>query len=251
MTTNFLRYSRYYDLLYKGKNYKAETDYVLEQLRPYLSDGAHLLELGCGTGGHAESFCNAGYQVTGIDRSADMIEQAMQKKIPGFTSLVADITSFSTPQRYEAAFSLFHVVGYLTTNAALSACFKATFEHLKPGGVFCFDCWYGPGVLHELPGPRVRKLYDEGLKLIRTATPMLHVEQNVVEVQYDVQVNHLQSGQSETLQETHFMRYFTIPEVHWIAEQAGFTVLKTEEFLTSATAGINTWNLFVMLQKAG
>ena len=249
MTSNFLRYSRYYDLLYKEKNYKAEADYVLEQLRPCLSDGAQLLELGCGTGGHAEPFCNAGYRVTGIDRSADMIEQAMQKEIPGFTALVTDITSFNTPQRYEAAFSLFHVIGYLTTNADLAACFKTTFEHLKPGGVFCFDCWYGPAVLHELPGTRIKKLYDEGLELIRTATPVLHVEQNVVEVQYDIQVNHLQSGQSETLQETHFMRYFTIPEIYWIAEQAGFTVLKTEEFLTSGNAGLNTWNLFVMLQK--
>lgn len=249
LTSNFLRYSRYYDLFYRDKNYQAETDWVASQLRPYVPAGAQLLELGCGTGGHAEPFCRQGYRVTGIDRSADMIEQAKGKGITGFATQMADITSFSLPQQFDAAYSLFHVISYLATNAALASCFKATYDHLKPGGIFCFDCWYGPAVMHELPGTRVKKLYDGDLELVRTAEPVMHIEENVVEVRYDVQINHLQSGQSESVRETHHMRYFTIPEIYWIAAQTGFTVLKTGEFLTSEKTTLNTWNLFVMLQK--
>ena len=249
MTTNFLRYSRYYDLFYKDKNYQAEADYVRRQLNPYIPEGACLLELGCGTGGHAAPICQAGYQVTGIDRSAYMLEQAEAKKIPGFNTLLADITSFSLPRQYDGAYSLFHVVSYLTTNASLSACFQTVHDHLKPGGVFCFDCWYGPAVLHELPGMRVRKLVEGELELTRTATPVLHIGRNVVEVKYDLEINAAQEGAPETVQETHFMRYFTIPEIEWIASQTGFAIVKAEEFMTSEKPGLNSWNLFVVLQK--
>ncbi|MBE7170971.1 MAG: class I SAM-dependent methyltransferase [Williamsia sp.] len=249
MTSNFLRYSQYYDLFYKDKNYKAEADYVIEQLRPYLPVEADVLELGCGTGGHAEPFCQAGYRVTGIDRSEEMIRQAKEKRIPNFSTLLADITSFSLPQQFDGAFSLFHVISYLTTNAMLAACFKTVAYHLKPGGVFCFDCWYGPAVIHELPATRIRKIIHGELELTRTAKPVLHIEQNVVEVQYDIQIDHTGNKESEGVQETHFMRYFTIPEIEWIAEQTGFKVLKAEEFMTSENTTLNTWNLFVLLQK--
>lgn len=250
MTNNFLRYSRYYDLFYKDKNYKAEAEYVCNQLQPYLPAQAQLLELGCGTGGHAAPICQAGYQVTGIDRSAHMLEQAESKKIEGFSTLLSDITSFSLPRQYDGAYSLFHVISYLTTNKSLSSCFKTVYDHLKAGGVFCFDCWYGPAVMHELPGTRVRKLMDGELELTRTATPVMHIEKNVVEVQYDLQINHPDKSAPEMVQETHFMRYFTIPEIEWIAAQAGFTIVRTGEFMTSQKTSLNTWNLFVVLQKA-
>lgn len=250
MTTNFLRYSQYYDLFYKEKNYIAEFQYIRKQLSTYIPDGAHLLELGCGTGKHAEHFCSAGYTVTGIDSSTEMIEQARSKQISGFSAIHNNITSYTIAEKFDAAFSLFHVISYLTTNAELSACFTRTFDHIKPGGIFCFDCWYGPAVLHELPATRVKKLYDHDLELTRVARPVIDIEKNVVQVAYEITVNDTKSGMLNTVKEDHFMRYFTIPEIQWIAEHAGFTMLKAEEYMTSGKTSLNTWNLFVMLQKA-
>ena len=249
MNNPFSLYSRYYDLFYKDKNYAAESEFVQNQLRPYIAPQAHLLELGCGTGRHAEHFCRAGYTVTGIDRSADMIREAGNKHIPGFHTQQSLISNFSLPHQFDAAFSLFHVVSYLTTNHELAACFQHTFRHLKPGGIFCFDCWYGPAVLHELPEIRIKKLYDHDLALTRTATPAIDIENNTVHVSYNVSIENKKTGELDRLNEDHLMRYFTIPEIRWMAGMAGFTVLKTEEFMTSGKTTLNTWNLFVMLQK--
>ncbi len=250
MTPNFLLYSRYYDLFYKDKNYAAEVQYVQNHLKPYVAPGAHLLELGCGTGRHAAYFCRAGYTVTGIDSSADMIAEANRKQIPAFRTVEGNITSFSVREQFDAAYSLFHVIGYLTSNTELAACFKKIYEHLKPGGVFCFDCWYGPAVLHELPDTRIKKLYDQDTELTRIAKPVIDIEKNVVHVHYDIRIENTATGEVHGLKEDHFMRYFTIPEIRWIAEQAGFTVLCTEEFMTSEKTTLSTWNLFVLLQKA-
>ena len=46
-------YSRYYDLLYRNRDYAREAAFVAEQLESAGLSGRHILELGCGTGTHA------------------------------------------------------------------------------------------------------------------------------------------------------------------------------------------------------
>ena len=65
----FETYSQYYDLLYKDKDYKAETDYIISLIKEYHSNTDTILELGCGTGMHASILAENGYKVEGIDLS--------------------------------------------------------------------------------------------------------------------------------------------------------------------------------------
>ncbi|HYR29468.1 MAG TPA: methyltransferase domain-containing protein, partial [Thermoanaerobaculia bacterium] len=72
----FGAYARYYDLLNAGKNYRAEADYVDRLLREAGVPARTILELGCGTGLHASALVDAGYDVTGVDRSETMLAAA-------------------------------------------------------------------------------------------------------------------------------------------------------------------------------
>src|ERR1019366_7539077 len=77
-------YAHQYDALYGEKNYTAECDAVEELLRRYGSGPRHtLLDLGCGTGTHALLRADRGYAVTGVDRSAAMLECAREKVTNG------------------------------------------------------------------------------------------------------------------------------------------------------------------------
>ncbi|HEY2400385.1 MAG TPA: class I SAM-dependent methyltransferase, partial [Steroidobacteraceae bacterium] len=61
MTEVFDAYAAYYDLLYRDKDYPGEARYVQSLLRRHgVSDG-DLLELGCGTGRHAEQLVRLGF----------------------------------------------------------------------------------------------------------------------------------------------------------------------------------------------
>ena len=51
---NFEKYSYYYDLLYKDKNYEAEADYVKTKLLQQKQNIKTILEFGSGTGRHAK-----------------------------------------------------------------------------------------------------------------------------------------------------------------------------------------------------
>ena len=143
MAENFNdNYSRYYDMLYKDKNYKAESDYIISLIRSVSPNAKNIIELGCGTGNHANFLCKNGFKVLGLERSLEMVELAKAKSIEGFTPVVADIEKYNVAEKFDVALSLFHVVSYLTSNKSLISCFKSTAEHLNHGGVFIFDVWY-------------------------------------------------------------------------------------------------------------
>ena len=128
----FGAYSRYYDLLYKSKDYAKEIAYVSRIIDRHASNARRLLDLGCGTGIHACAFAKAGYHVTAIDRSADMLEQARERarrELELQTVLVQsssfEVISETRPIRlFESASVVsFHVISYLPKTIDLDAAF--------------------------------------------------------------------------------------------------------------------------------
>jgi len=76
----FNKYSKYYNLLYKDKNYISETDYIVELIRKNTLNSKTILEFRCGTGSHALCFAEKGFSVNGVDLSEGMVKSANEKK---------------------------------------------------------------------------------------------------------------------------------------------------------------------------
>ncbi len=242
-------YSRYYDLLYKDKNYKKETQYLVQLIRSFHPGAARLLELGCGTGNHAAEFCRQGYTVTGLERSADMVAQANNKQITGFHAVAGDITNFSLNSTFDITLSLFHVISYLGSNSELASCFNAVNHHLNPGGIFIFDVWYSPAVYHLQPETRIKRIEDELIKVTRFAEPEIHVNENVIDVNYEVLIQNKLTGLTESHHEKHPMRHFCINEIDLLAKLTGFEMISAEEFETGNPPGKDTWSVCFILKK--
>ena len=70
-------YADAYDLLYEEKDYLAECDLLESLFQTYGEGPIHrIIDFGCGTGNHAIPLASRGYQVTGVDRSVNMLSQA-------------------------------------------------------------------------------------------------------------------------------------------------------------------------------
>jgi SAM-dependent methyltransferase len=249
MTDNFQNYSKYYDLLYKDKNYEAESAYVTKLLKNVAPHARAVIELGCGSGAHASYLCKEGYELTGIERSQEMVNIAMEKRIENFTPVHGNIEDFSLNRQFDVAISLFHVISYLTDNKALLNCFKLTNKHLNKDGVFLFDVWYTPAVYMQKPETRIRRLADENIDVVRIAESGMDYEHNVVNVNFEVIIKDKLTGKTETIQENHPMRHFSTGEIGFLASQTGFELIKTEEFLTGARPGSDTWGVCFVLKK--
>lgn len=245
----FGAYARYYDLFYRNKDYAVEAAYVLDLIRRYAPQGRSLLELGCGTGIHACAFARAGYAVVGVDRSEEMLAEAGARTKgllagdPGSIQFAkADIRSFALSRKFDAVVALFHVMSYLPANDDLEATLACVREHLDPGGVFVFDFWYGPAVLTARPERRVKLVEDETVQIERTGTPTLHVNDNLVDVDYEIVVTEKASGRSERLNETHRMRYLFWPELQSALRRHRLRPIAFHEWLSEKTPDAASWN---------
>lgn len=213
-------YSRYYDLLYRDKDYEAEVAYIVALIEQYAPGAKTILELGCGTGKHATLLAARGYEVVGVDMSADMLLAAQTRQGQLDASIAArlqleagDVRSVRLGKQFDVVISLFHVISYQTTNSDLQATFETVGKHLNAGGVFIFDYWYGPAVLYQQPSVRIKRLEDEQIRVVRVAEPKLNYNTNTVLVNYQVFIENKVSGAYSQLQESHLMRYLFLPEL--------------------------------------
>jgi SAM-dependent methyltransferase len=243
----FNTYSRYYDLLYRDKNYSAEVEYINKLLQCYGIRGCELLEFGSGTGKHGRLLAEGGYRVTGIELSAEMVAKANATE--GFECLQDNICTIQLGRTFDAVVSLFHVISYQISNKAVMEVFTRAAEHLLPGGLFVFDVWYSPAVQAQRPSVRVKRIEGDGLRITRIAEPYIRCNENSVDVKYTVFAEDLVTGTIETLTENHPMRHFSLPELDLLADQAGFKRITAEEFLTGEVPGEDTWGICIVLRK--
>ena len=241
-------YSRYYDLLYRDKDYTTETNWIAALLAKHAPSAKSVLEIGSGTGLHASKLAALGYEVTGIDMSEGMLEAAEERRAdlpPELASRLkfehGDARTFRLGRKFDAVISLFHVMSYQTTNADLASAFGSAREHLVPGGAFIFDCWYGPAVIRLWPSVTHKELSDDDTHVKRVAEPVIHATTNVVDVNYTVDVTDRATNQTEVLKETHHMRYLFSPEVEVALEAAGMRLVESRGWLTDSEPDFGTW----------
>ncbi|UZQ55230.1 class I SAM-dependent methyltransferase [Trichothermofontia sichuanensis B231] len=254
--TVFGQYARYYDLLYQDKDYQKESDFIIELLKEYAPHAKNLLELGCGTGRHAEYLLKAGYQITGVEKSADMLkicQQRQQRLSPDLKSLLeiteGDLRTIRIGKKFDAVLALFHVISYQSTNDDLLAAFTTVHEHLEPGGIFIFDVWYGPAVLSERPVPRIKQILSNNLSLTRFADPKLYPNTNYVDIYYQLYVQDKTTQACKSIEEVHRMRYFFRPEIDLILKRYGLILLDSREWMSRRELGFDTWNAYWVVQN--
>jgi len=254
----FGAYAQYYNLLYQDKDYAEEVQYIQSLLRTYAPAAQHILELGCGTGMHACLLAEFGYYIHGIDQSEEMLRKAGEK-LPQYSSELAervtfqqgDIRAIQLDKSFDAVLSLFHVMSYQALNEDLGAVFKTVHAHLKTGGVFLFDFWYGPAVLTDRPVVRVKRFENERLHVTRIAEPVMYPNENIVQVMYDMLVEDKDTHEIERICETHTMRYWFLPELEYMLTRSGLTVLEAVGWMKPEQAlGFETWNGMLIVQKS-
>lgn len=252
---SFADYAAFYDLFYRGKAYAAEAEFVLERLRAHQPRVHSILELGCGTGAHAEHFVGAGCDVSGVDLSESMVRRALDRfaahpadERARFRAMQGDASNFRAGSKHDAAVSLFHVASYQASNESLRGYFRSARSALEPGGVFLFDFWHGPGVLSDRPRHVERTEQGGGFTVLRRTVPVLCADRNVVEVNYQFTVTEAGGGPPQEFHEVHPMRYLFLPEIGLLADETGFEVVEAGPWMKRAPLTDSDWYGYAVLR---
>jgi SAM-dependent methyltransferase len=103
-----------------------------------------LLDLCCGTGQLCKYFLDAGWQVTGLDLSLDMLKMAEENnadylRSSRFSAIQANAGFFRLDASFGVVTSIFDALNHLEGEAELASCFACVHAVLVEGGRFVFD----------------------------------------------------------------------------------------------------------------
>ena len=247
----FIDYARYYDLIYRDKDYAAEAEFVLGQLANLGCRPSEILDLGCGTGRHAAEFGRKGCGVYGVDASERMVGIARDRLTSSRLQFeVGNVQTWRSAARFDAVLSLFHVISYQTEYSELAAAIETARAHLKPDGLFLFDFWYGPAVLTTLPAVRVKRMAGEDMELLRFAEPLHYPNENRVVIDYTILTLDRQRGSFSEFRESHNVRYWFLPELKMMLNNGGFKMEYSGGWQSTQPLGADTWYGFIVARKA-
>lgn len=126
-----------YDRLWDHRLFDAAFDrLVLHDVPP----PARLLDLGCGAGHQAKRLADAGYDVTGIDLSARMLDHA-RARAPDCDFVLADARDFDLGDvpPFDVVYAFYDTLNHILEVDGLLSVFRRVRRVLRSGGTFIFD----------------------------------------------------------------------------------------------------------------
>ena len=217
--------AKWFEYLNDDCGYENWSQYLILTLKKYpLTTG---LDIGCGGGWFTRAFQRVGYQMTGLDISAEMLDYAQETAFKeGVRSeyLLGDITKMKLPRRFDFATAINDCVNYIPKNK-LNAAFKNVASALKKDGVFLFD----------ISSPRKFREKIANTVSVDDRDEVTYLSFNKEEldgVTMDVTLFvKREDGAFERLDETHRQYVYTEVEICEILKNNGFEVLHIEGHL--------------------
>ena len=132
--------ARVYDKLNKDIDYKKWADFFEECFSRFLKERPEIiLDLACGTGRMTRELATRGYDMIGVDGSADMLGEAYASGGEGILYLMQDMRELELYGTVGATVCCLDSLNYLLKNEELSKTFALVHNYSDPDGLFIFD----------------------------------------------------------------------------------------------------------------
>ncbi len=130
----------YYHLLYFKRDEQEAANFI-NKLIDYLQPlpGARMLDVACGKGRHSIHLADKGFDVTGIDLSAESIQEALGSANEQLHFYQHDMRLPFWINYFDYAFNFFTSFGYFKTMREHDNAIRTIAQSLKPGAYFVMD----------------------------------------------------------------------------------------------------------------
>ncbi len=183
--------SPFYHQLYKDRD-DTEAALFLNNIIQFLAPHpeAHILDLACGKGRHSIFLANKGYQVTGVDLSAQSIAHAQAFAHEKLHFHQHDMRAPLVNQSFDYIFNLFTSFGYFENSQDNHKVLKSIYQALQKDGTLLIDFMNANKVIANLVKEETKVVDDISFDLQRSVQDQKIVKD--IRFQYQEQDYHFQ-----------------------------------------------------------
>lgn len=253
MEENYSKFAK----VYSGGSYPAYSRFMAERLPDTLGRlnyrAKTILDLACGEGTFALEAEELGFEVTGVDKSEQMVGIAREKasrKDSGANFLQGDMRELNLEERtFDLVTSWFDSMNYLLTEFDFKKALKTAYDHLKNGGFFIFDLNTIHGLREEWQRDEcyVQRDDSEVFEIHRTDyTPSRKL------AELKITFFRSESGKWERHEEVHKERAYELRRIEELASDVGFKVRAIWDDLEKfAPPKEESGRVWIVLSKTG
>lgn len=238
-----------YDFLMKDVPYDKWLEFFLEKAEKYDAPGKNVMDLACGTGELSIRLANAGFRVTGVDLSEDMLMVANEKANKESVHLNLfhqNMSELEELGQYDIITVFCDSLNYLSSPNEVQETFKRIYSHLNDNGLLLFDVHSIYKMEHIFLNETFTEIEDE-----------VSYIWNSFEGEYPYSVEHEltffvlddTTDQYSRFDELHKQRTFSEKDYTLWLEQTGFHILEITADFTQDTPTETSERIFYVCRK--
>lgn len=250
----YTSFASVYDTFMDDVPYEEWGEYLHGLLKEYGINDGLVLDLGCGTGTMTELLADLGYDMIGVDNSADMLEIALEKKVESghdILYLQQDMREFELYGTVGAIISICDSVNYITEPDELRRVFFWVNNYLDTDGVFIFD-FNTEYKYREVLGDTTIAENREECSFIWDNYYYEEEQINEYELSLFIKDQESSTGGAEIYrryQETHFQRGYTLEEMRELVKTSGLKLLAVYDAFTKEAPNTESERIYMIAGK--
>jgi ubiquinone/menaquinone biosynthesis C-methylase UbiE len=210
-----------------------------------IKDGL-VLDLGCGTGEMTRRLKNRGYDMIGVDVSAEMLGIAAGKDSEGILYLNQDMREFELYGTVRAIVSVCDSMNYLTDPEDFVQTLKLANNYLDPKGIFIFDL----KTVHFYRDVAGESVFGENLDDCSYLWENYYDKESGIN-EYALTLFLKEGNAYKKSEEVHYQRAYGIPEIRKMVKQSGLKLLEIIDADDYGEVKRNSERIYVIAQEVG
>ena len=237
-----------YDRLMRHIDFTQYTDFYIKLAERHKWAGGSILDLACGTGNISLELLKRGYNVTGVDISADMLSEADKKLYQAGYSpqlICQDIRELAVLQQFSFVLCAFDSVNYILKEKDIKKVFSHVNKALLSEGLFIFDM-HSDYKVKEVLGNNTFTYEDEDI--FYTWQNNFDEKRSVCRMKLDI-FTLASEGLYRRIEGFHEQRFYPIDIVMQLLEAEDFEVLGVYGDQKVKSPGPTTERVFFVARK--